>query len=206
MASSRFVVVRGTAAFQENPRIPREEYPPRPTPFILSMWPTIMRISLRSWNARRDRSTTSRETNIFFACLITVGRYCEPSSLFHREERSRRRIATSRRRMHSDERCHAHDVRTVEEEWKNGGPRWKGGGEDARDGDVQLISKRRNFRGARLGVDLHARTISYTSLWPGSAINQRTALPQRPACTMPVILAHSTRRNTESTGHSLGRR
>lgn len=100
---------------------------------------------------RPARSTTSRktrETNIFFACLITVGRYCKPSSLLRREERSRRRIATSRRRMHSDERCHAHDVRIMEEEWKNGGPRWKGGGEDARDGDVQLISKRRDERGA----------------------------------------------------------
>ena len=54
----------------------------------------------------------------------------------------------------------------------------------------------------RLGEDLHARTISYTSSWLTSAINQRTALPQRPAHTMPVILAHSEskeRRKEEKT-------
>lgn len=78
MASSRFVVVRGTAAFQENPRIPREEYPRRPIPFILSMRPTIIRISLRSrpWNARLiDNLVKCAKRNIFFACLMTVGRY-----------------------------------------------------------------------------------------------------------------------------------
>lgn len=61
----------------------------------------------------------------------------------------------------------------------------------------QLISKRRDektSRGAPRREDLHARTISYTSSWLTSAINQRTALPQRPAHTMPVILAHSGRR------------
>lgn len=46
-------------------------------------------------------------------------------------------------------------------------------------------------RGAPRREDLHARTISYTSSWLTSAINQRTALPQRAAHTMPVILAHS---------------
>lgn len=67
---------------------------------------------------RPARSTTSRktrETNIFFACLITVGRYCKPSSLLRREERSRRRIATSRRRMHSDA------TRTTSESWRRNG-------------------------------------------------------------------------------------
>ena len=64
--------------------------------------------------------------------------------------------------------------------------------------------ERASEEGAPRVEDLHARTISYTSLWLGSAINQRTALPQRPACTMPVILAHSASRgrNTPSTGRS----
>lgn len=129
MVSSRFVVVRGTAAFQENPRVPREKYPRRPTPFILSMRSTIIRISLRSRPSGTldliDNLVKCAKRNIFFACLMRVGRYYKPR-VYCDEKRGREEsqgISRSRR-MHPDERtCHAHHVRTVEEEWKNGGPR-----------------------------------------------------------------------------------
>lgn len=82
MVSSRFVVVRGTAAFQENPRIPREKYPRRPTPFILSMRSTIIRISLRSRPSGTldliDNLVKCAKRNIFFACLMRMGRYYKP--------------------------------------------------------------------------------------------------------------------------------
>ena len=50
---------------------------------------------------------------------------------------------------------------------------------------LQLIAK-------CLGRDLHARTISYTSSWLTSTINQRSVLPQRPrhnACNSRPLLA-----------------
>ena len=89
------------------------------------------------------------------------------------------------------------------------GKEWKErGSEEARDASRTINSRRRDGGTSEVGAprveDLHARTISYTSLWLGSAINQRTALPQRPACTMPVILAHSASRgrNIPSAGQS----
>lgn len=107
----------------------REKYPRRPTPFILSMRSTIIRISLRSRPSGTldliDNLVKCAKRNIFFACLMRVGRYYKPR-VYCDEKRGREEsqgISRSRR-MHPDERtCHAHHVRTVEEEWKNGGPR-----------------------------------------------------------------------------------
>lgn len=73
-----------------------------------------------------DNLVKCAKRNIFFACLMRVGRYYKPGVYYSEKKRGREESQgiSRRRRMHPDERsCHAHHVRTVEEEWKNGGPR-----------------------------------------------------------------------------------